>query len=92
MENLETKIADALPKYIERKDVRYSLLIYKNEWDGHQSAWRIMYAREIKNNVSIKKPLLKIEGTTLLDALQKMQNEVEEFRKKNKGNPNITRM
>lgn len=91
MEEQILEILRKLPKYFEYKGIRYSLIIYKNDWEGHDYAWKIYYAKEIHYGFSQVKPLISIQGPDFESAVLAINVEVSKFRAEHHGDPNLTR-
>jgi len=93
MNNEILSILDRLPKYIRYKngDI-FSLVIYKNDWDGHDESWIIMYSKDNKKSLSTVNTILKVNATDFYNALVKMEGKIDNYRMENKGNPNVLRM
>lgn len=97
-ENLETKfnpeewdlarLSDHLGKYVIYKNECYSLIIHKNEWDGHEDAWVVYYAKENPTSFSTQEPLIKVSGNTLHRALINMAIAYFKFKGEKKDDPN----
>lgn len=93
MENEILRILEKLPKYIEtNKSLTYSLIIYKNNWDGHEDSWIIMYSKKNEKSLSTVNVLIQRQGNTFLKALREIEIAIDEFRDENERNPNIERM
>ena len=93
MEDEIFRILDKLTKSIVFDDGRvYSLIINKNDWDGYDYSWIIMYAKENKKNFSSVNLQIKVEGKSFYKALQSMEEALDKFRVENKNNPHIIRM
>ena len=86
------KILDSFPKYIGYDKHPYTFIIQKNDWDGNSNAWIAMYAKENISSISTVKTLIRVEGDSFLDIIQKMKESLSKFKEENKGNPKIYRL
>ena len=76
MKNLG-EMYDDLPKYLEvesnnAKSEIFRLVIIKNEWDGHDDACIVRYAKEGKISFSKKKFVLQTKGQGITEAMSAM--------------------
>ena len=75
------KIFKNLPqKHIRDKKDSYLLTIVKNERDGNDNAWIVMYAKENCKSLSTVKTKIKVEGATFFEALQKMEVAYKQYK------------
>ncbi|MGL4364460.1 MAG: hypothetical protein ACRCSB_04580 [Bacteroidales bacterium] len=65
-------LIDSMPVKITHNSKTYVLSFIKNNWEHHKNAYIVMYALINTTSISTVKPILKVQGCTLFEALMEM--------------------